>query len=81
MHMTSKYDIGQIGQSWCLIDGLIFSIHTHSSDFNENMFLRLKSEKFEGNVFPLYILVILLFFIFWSKSINFKEALPVISQR
>ena len=38
-----------------------------------------KIEKRVNKIFPLLILSILC--IFWSKSIEFKEALPVISQR
>jgi hypothetical protein len=30
--MTQKYDISQIGRSWCLNDRLDLSIHTPSSD-------------------------------------------------
>ena len=32
-HMTLKYDISQIGRSWCLNDRLDLSNQTHPSDF------------------------------------------------
>ena len=78
-HMTFKYDVGQIGRSWCLNDRLDFSNHTCRSDFNVNIYLRWKKLKMCRKFFPFINFENPLYFLL--KNIDFREALPMTSQR
>ena len=53
-HMTYKYDISQICQSWCLNDRLDLSNHTRSSDFGLISVKDKKNEKNALEIFSLY---------------------------
>ena len=81
-HMTSIYDIGQFGRSWCLKKRLDHSNHTCGSKLDHKIVLKFKNWKAGSEYFsfinfenPLYFLVQI--HVLWAKWIYILQALSL----